>query len=68
MQLIEEIFKNDPGTSYQITIFEILIYFNCNISLFVLEYNGSICTEKNWNTIYISNNDRIELITIVGGG
>ena len=59
---------HEYSTHSNLTIFEILTYFSYNTSLFVLEYNKVICTKKNWDTMYISNNDRIELITIVGGG
>jgi thiamine biosynthesis protein ThiS len=51
-----------------VTIFELICYFNYNTSLLVLEYNNLICTKKNWNTIVIQNNDQIEIVTIVGGG
>lgn len=55
-------------TENDVTIFELIRYFNYNTSLLVLEYNNLICTKKNWNTIVIKNNDRIEIVTIVGGG
>ena len=51
-----------------ISLLELIIYFNYNTSLLVLEYNNSICNKKNWNKIYINDNDRIEIVTIVGGG
>jgi sulfur carrier protein len=56
------------STSSNRTIFEIVNYFNYNTSLLVLEYNNLICDKKNWNKFYIKNNDKIEIITIVGGG
>ena len=52
----------------RITLLELINYFNYNTSLLVLEYNNSICNKKNWNQIYLTNNDKIEIITIVGGG
>jgi thiamine biosynthesis protein ThiS len=55
-------------TNDNITILELINYFNYNTSLLVLEYNNSICNKKNWNTIYLHNNDKIEIVTIVGGG
>lgn len=55
-------------TKYELNIFELVTYFNYNASLFVLEYNHKICEKKNWNKISIQNNDKIEIITIVGGG
>jgi sulfur carrier protein len=52
----------------EITLLQLITYFNYNISLLVLEYNNSICNKKNWDKIYITNNDKIEIVTIVGGG
>jgi sulfur carrier protein len=51
-----------------ITLFQLITYFNYNSSLLVLEYNNLICNKKNWNKIHINNNDKIEVVTIVGGG
>ena len=55
-------------TKSNLTILDLINYFNYNNSLFVLEYNSLICNKKNWNKIYIENNDKIEIVTIVGGG
>ena len=52
----------------ELTILEIIRYFNYNTSLLVLEYNNLICNKKNWDKFYIQNNDKIEIVTIVGGG
>ena len=51
-----------------ISLFDLINYFNYNNSLLVLEYNNSICNQKNWKKIFIKNNDKIEIVTIVGGG
>ena len=55
-------------TDYNLTLFELISYFNYNVSLLVLEYNDSICNKKDWKNIFINNNDKIEIVTIVGGG
>jgi len=55
-------------TESKLTILSLMKYFNSNTSILVLEYNSLICNKKNWNEIYIQNNDRIEIVTIVGGG
>nr|QXM17589.1 Thiamine biosynthesis protein [Chaetoceros pseudocurvisetus] len=52
----------------KITLIELLDYFNYQSSLFVLEYNHVICNKIKWKEIQIQKNDRIEIITIVGGG
>lgn len=55
-------------TTNTINLCDLLNYFNYNSSLLVLEYNNFICNRKNWEKILISNNDKIEIVTIVGGG
>ena len=55
-------------TESELTILDLINYFNYNTSLFVLEYNSLICNKKNWNQIHIKNEDKIEIVTIVGGG
>ena len=55
-------------TNDKLTLLELVKYFNYNTSLLVVEYNNLICTKKNWGKIYIQNNDKIEIVTIVGGG
>ena len=55
-------------TEYDLTILEVINYFNYSNSLFVLEYNNLICNKKNWDKVIIKNNDKIEIVTIVGGG
>lgn len=52
----------------KLSILELVLYFNYNTSLLVLEYNNLICKKKNWHDIIITNNDKIEIVTIVGGG
>lgn len=70
MSKIIEFFLN--GQKYyiqdKITIFDLISYFDYNTSLLVLEHNNLICTKKNWNKIFVTNNDKIEIVTIVGGG
>ena len=51
-----------------LTILEIVTYFNYNTSLLVLEYNSQICNRTNWHKIYLTDKDKIEIVTIVGGG
>jgi sulfur carrier protein len=59
---------DEYSTKYELTLFELITYFNYNASLFVLEYNNAICEKKKWDKISIKNNDKIEIVTIVGGG
>ena len=55
-------------TKTTITLLDLIIYFNYNDSLLVLEYNNLICNKKNWNQILLKDQDKIEVVTIVGGG
>mgnify|MGYP006143888737 CR=1 FL=1 len=70
MNLIKKFFINGKRyeTSDYITIGSLLDYFNYNEIFFVLEYNNKICEKKTWSKTLIKNNDKIEIITIVGGG
>jgi sulfur carrier protein len=51
-----------------INLYDLVNYFNYNSSLLVIEYNNFICNKSHWKTIFIENNDKIEIVTIVGGG
>lgn len=55
-------------TTTWVNLNDLLIYFNYSSSIFVVEYNHFICDKRNWKKITIQENDRIEIITIVGGG
>lgn len=55
-------------TNQNITLFDLIIYFNYNDSLLVLELNKLICNKNKWQNIFITDHDKIEIVTIVGGG
>ena len=55
-------------TTKNITLFDLIKYFNYNDSLLVIELNQLICNKKKWRETLIKDNDRIEIVTIVGGG
>lgn len=54
--------------TYSITISDLIDYLGYNKSLLVIEYNQFICNKTEWNNIFIQENDKIEIVTIVGGG
>lgn len=56
------------GTFNQITLFDLIKYFNYDSSLLIIEYNKFICPKSKWIEISICKNDIIEIISIVGGG
>ena len=70
MAQIKHFFLNGESyyTKETINLFDIISYFNYNDSLLVLEYNNLICNKKKWKKILIKNEDKIEIVTIVGGG
>lgn len=72
MKILKYFFFNGEEylTENNLTIFELLNYFNFELSksIYIIEYNGLICHETDWNKILLKPNDKIELITIVGGG
>ena len=70
MNQINKFFLNGQQyyTEQSINLSDLISYFNYNDSLLVLEYNNSICNKKKWKKIVIKNNDKIEIVTIVGGG
>lgn len=51
-----------------ITLSDLIDYFAYKSFIFIVEYNNYICNEIEWNKIEINNDDKIEIITIVGGG
>lgn len=51
-----------------ITILDLIRYFNYNKSVLVLELNKLICNKDKWSNNVISDQDNIEIVTIVGGG
>ena len=55
-------------TTYHVTISDLIYYFGYNQSLLVVEYNQFICHKNDWDKIFIQKHDKIEIVTIVGGG
>lgn len=52
----------------KITLLNLIQYFNYDESLIILEYNNLICNKKDWKDVKIKDKDKIEILTIVGGG
>lgn len=55
-------------TTKTIKLINLINYFNYDTSLLVLEYNNTICNKNDWKNILVNNKDKIEIVTIVGGG
>jgi sulfur carrier protein len=52
----------------KISLYDLVLYFNYNESLLVLEYNQIIFDKTQWKNTFIRDLDKIEIVTIVGGG
>ncbi|CAM9112075.1 unnamed protein product [Chrysoparadoxa australica] len=50
------------------TMDNLLEFFNYNKNLIVIEYNNNILHKENWSKIQLHDLDKIEIVTIVGGG
>ena len=50
------------------SIQNLIDFFNYNQQLLVLEYNGIILSPTCWKKTRLKNNDKIEILTLVGGG
>lgn len=51
-----------------ITLPELLNQINFNPRLIAVEYNGEILHRQYWNNTILQECDRLEIVTIVGGG
>lgn len=55
-------------TKQNLTLFDIIIYFNYNHYLLVLELNNLVYNKNKWHQTFIANQDKLEIVSIVGGG
>ena len=55
-------------SNHKLSLYDLINYFNYNPTLLVVEYNNFIVIKKNWKKIIIKANDKVEILTIVGGG
>ena len=55
-------------TSQKLTLYDLITYFNYNDSLLVLELNQLVYNKKKWHQTFINNKDKLEIVSIVGGG
>ena len=52
----------------QTTLPQLLVQMGLNPRLLAVEYNGEILHRQFWDGTEIKTNDRLEIVTIVGGG
>jgi len=59
---------DDRTCDPDLTMLELLKYLDLNPRLVAVEYNGEILHRQLWEKTVIQNRDRLEIVTIVGGG
>nr|QUE28069.1 ThiS [Sahlingia subintegra] len=47
---------------------QLLEYLDFNIQIIIIEYNSKILNKNMIDTVKLKNKDKIEIVTIVGGG
>ncbi len=52
----------------QTSLPQLLVQMGLNPRLLAIEYNGEILHRQFWETTEIVDGDRLEIVTIVGGG
>ncbi|MDL2268545.1 sulfur carrier protein ThiS [Desulfosarcina sp. OttesenSCG-928-A07] len=50
------------------TLAELIISENLDPSSLVAEHNGRIVTSSEWDTVFLREKDKVELLRFVGGG
>jgi sulfur carrier protein len=59
---------DDRTCEPDLTMVELLKYLGLNPRLVAVEYNGEILHRQLWEQTIMQNSDRLEIVTIVGGG
>jgi sulfur carrier protein len=54
--------------SSQTQLLDLLTQLGFNPRLIAIEYNGEILHRQYWTETYLHSGDRLEVVTIVGGG
>jgi sulfur carrier protein len=49
-------------------MFSLLKYLGFKLDLIVIDYNGTILPREFWATTKLQNQDKIEILTVAGGG
>lgn len=59
---------NSTASPENIGLLDFLSQENLNPKLIAIEYNGEILHRQHWPKQNLSDGDRLEIVTIVGGG
>ncbi len=69
LETIELQVNGEPHTcAPQMTLPQLLVQMGLNPCLLAVEYNGEILHRQFWDETEIKPDDRLEIVTIVGGG
>ncbi len=67
--MVELQVNGEPRTcDLHTTLPQLLVHLGLNPRLLAVEYNGEILHRQFWEQTEIKANDRLEIVTIVGGG
>jgi sulfur carrier protein len=58
----------EQACSNNLTMPEFLLSLGLNPRLVAVEYNGEILHRQHWEQTFLQAGDRLEIVTIVGGG
>jgi sulfur carrier protein len=58
----------DVTTRERILLPDLLVQLGLNPRLIAIEYNGEILHRQFWSETQVNDGDRLEVVTIVGGG
>jgi len=59
---------NTVTCSPQTPVKEVITQLNYNPRLVAVEYNGEILHRQHWSDTTVNEGDKLEIVTIVGGG
>ena len=64
VQLNGQAFNCLPGFSIK----DLILYLNLEVASLIVEYNQEVISFLDYDSIIVKSGDKIELVTIVGGG
>ena len=50
------------------TVLELIRYLGFNQNVIVIDYNGMVLEQSQWQQTHVNNQDSLEILSIAGGG